>query len=180
MSRLSVLKWSDGWVSSPTNTTNWCRESHTCCCGKLYKQPRKRRRTHHAHVWWQLRAKIGHYAAENGNRATEDKFTAEFDYAIPESSVRNMKLICHLRDLTTGRPLTLGSHDVEEKDYATNLRLAGGGGGWLSTTSLQWRAASRPFLSTHHGDSMIIDKSWAGSLLMMGGHVKRKGTKAAR
>ena len=39
----------------------------------------------------QLRAKIGRYAAENGNKATVEKFSAELAHAIPESTVRNMK-----------------------------------------------------------------------------------------
>ena len=49
-----------------------------------------------------LRAKIGRYAAENGNKAAVSHFTVKLGRMIPESTVRGMKSI-YLRELESGK-----------------------------------------------------------------------------
>ena len=86
-----------------------------------------------------LRAKIGRYAAENGNKAAVSHFKVKLGRMIPESTVRGMKSI-YLRELESGkdplevtqlphqaaRSLKLGEYDGMVKEYIHALRRAGG------------------------------------------------------
>ena len=87
-----------------------------------------------------LRAKIGRYAAENGNKAAVSRFSTELGQVIPESNVRGMKSnylrmlekakdpveVRQLPHQLRGRPLKLGNYDGMVKEYIHALRLAGG------------------------------------------------------
>ena len=142
------------------------------------------------------RARIGRYAAENGNKAAVEKFSAELGYIVPESTVRGMKT-AYLRELkkakdssgvktlphqNKGRPLKLGKYDEQVREYIRSLRLAGG----IVSRSIVVSAAKGiiqhydPSYLQEHGGELVVDDSWAKSLLNRMGYVKRKGTKAAR
>ncbi len=144
----------------------------------------------------EIRARIGRYAAENGNKKAVTKFSGELGSAIPESSVRNMKnaylkqldkvkspeQIKKLPHSSRGRPLKLGEYDDIVKEYVHHLRLAGG----IINRSIVI-AAARGILShlapvrlKEHGGDIEIERSWAQSFLGRLGYVRRKGTKAAR
>ena len=84
----------------------------------------------------ETRAKIGRYAAENGNKAAVDK---EFNHSVPESTIRGRKT-AYLKMLESvddpdeiqklphglrGRPLKFGEYDDKVKQYIHKLRLAG-------------------------------------------------------
>ncbi len=105
---------------------------------KKKKRKKKRKGTYQTYSD-EIRARIGRYAAENGNKKAVTKFSGELGSAIPESSVRNMKAylkqldkvkfpeqIKKLPHSSRGRPLKPGEYDDIVKLYVHHLRLAGG------------------------------------------------------
>ena len=74
-----------------------------------------------------MRARIGKYAAENGNAAAVRKFTKILEFSVPESTVRGfktryLKKLKHSKSPVTalphaikGRPLKLGECPYECK-----------------------------------------------------------------
>jgi hypothetical protein len=141
------------------------------------------------------RAKIGKFAAENGNKAAVAKFTKELGKPVNESTVRSLKT-CYLNALKStgnesvstlehgnrGRPLHLGAIDRDVIDYVKKLRAAGG----IVNKSIIIAAATgivkhkRPSLLRENGGGIEIGRGWAQNLMLRMGFVKRKGTKAAR
>ena len=88
----------------------------------------------------ELRAKIGKFAAESGNKAAIERFSREVGKPLSKSTVRGFKKRYYeaLRQNRTGEPVTrlehhlrggplkLGNLDSSVQDYIRKLRLAGG------------------------------------------------------
>lgn len=135
------------------------------------------------------RAKIGRYAAENGNKATIVHFSKILGFELPESTVRGMKKayldelktkknpteITELEHKLRGKPLKLGSFDRIVQDYIRKLSESGGviNKNIVKATALgilkfymykKWQELK----------DMITD-SWARSLMQRMNMVKRKG-----
>ena len=162
---------------------------------KELMENRKRRGEYHVYDD-EVRAKVGRYAIENGNKAAVTKYSAMLGHPISESTVRGLKkrylaelervkdpaMVKKLPRCKAGRPLKLGKYDDDVKKYVTSLRLAGG----IVNRSIVIAAAkgivegSDPSRLTEHGGDISLDVSWAQSFLQRLGYVRRKGTKAAR
>ena len=145
----------------------------------------------------ETRAKIGRYAAENGNKAAVDKFSTELSRPVSESSVRGMKKAYYIelrkqRDHTVeitrlehrfrGRPLLLGKLDDNVQEYIRKLRLAGCvvNRTIVVATGKGIVEHLQPALLREHGGPVELGRKWAESLMRRMGLVKRKATKAAR
>ena len=157
---------------------------------------RKKRRGLYSHYDAGLRAKMGRYAAENGNKAAANFYSAKLGRPVPESTIRGMKAsylrvleevkdplkVTELQHKLRGRPLKLGEYDGMVKDYIHALRLAGG----IVNRSIVVAAATGiiehldPSRLSKHGGDITIEHAWAKSFLSRLGFVRRKGTKAAR
>ena len=141
------------------------------------------------------RSKIGRYAAEHGPTKASRHFT------VPESTARLLKKqysaelnhrrknggeipeVTSLPTKTRGRPLLLGSTlDVQVREYITALRDAAG----VVNTAIVVAAAegivaaADRSLLRQHGGTLVLTKSWAKSLMIRMGFVKRKGSTAAK
>ena len=143
-----------------------------------------------------LRAKIGRYAVENGNKAAVSRFSTELGQVIPKSTVRGMKsnYICVLekakdqvevRQLPLqlrGCPLKLWNYDGMVKEYIHALRCTGG----IVNRSIVVVAATGilehldPSRLSQNGGDITVETTWAKSFLSRIGFVHRKGTKVAR
>ncbi len=143
-----------------------------------------------------MKAKIGRYAAENGNIAAVKKFSKELERNIPESSVRHFKK-CYYEELKTqkepdkvteitnktqGRPLTLGELDSECVSYIKKIRLAGGVVNRpVVTAAIKGiLIAKKPSWLRENGGHIDLNRGMVESFIRRLGYVKRKGTKAAR
>ena len=142
----------------------------------------------------ELRAKIGRYAAENGNAACMRKYSKELNKTLNESTIRGMKSaylkklqsgedVTSLPGKTRGRPLLIGNYwDEKVKAYVGALRRNGacvsskiviaGAIGLLKT--------AKPPVLVEHGGTVNLDKTWAKSILTRMGYSKRKGTKGVK
>ena len=140
-----------------------------------------------------LRAKIGRYAAENGNKAAVSHFTVKLERMIPESTVRGMKSI-YLRELESekdplevtqlphqlrGHPLKLGEYDGMVKENIHALRRAGG----IVNRSIVVAAATGilehldPSRLSQHGGDITVELTWAKSFPSRLGYVRRREQK---
>lgn len=156
-----------------------------------------RKRKSYAHYDDELKARIGRFAAENGNKAAVDKFSRELDRPLMESSVRNFKKkyyaelrvvgepskVTVLPRLKAGRPTVLPAHiESAVKDYLCKLRQNGG----IVNKTVVISAATGTV--EHHDKSLLkkyggvidLNRYWAESFMSRMGLVKRKATKAAR
>ena len=144
----------------------------------------------------EMRAKIGKFAAESGNKAAVVKFSRETGKPVSESTVRGLKKsycdtlkrnrqgepVTRLEHGLRGRPLKLGNLDAHVQDYIRKLRLAGG----IINRAIVIAAATG--IVEHHNSAMLrehggpieLGKKWADSILSRINLVKRKGTKVAR
>ena len=149
------------------------------------------------------RAKIGKYAAENGNTKACGYFFKAWKREIPESTVRRLKneylkelnekrmagydekecTVTCLPTQSRGRPLLVGVElDVAIQDYIRTLRQAGG----VVNTAIVMAAAegiisSRcPGKLQKQGGDIQIGKDWAKSLMSRMGFVKRKVSNAGK
>lgn len=141
------------------------------------------------------RALIGKYAAEHGPTKASRHFK------VPESTARLMKKqylvelhaqrlncqgvpeVTRLPTKQCGRPLLLGSTvDDQVKEYITALRAIAG----VVNTAIVLAAAEGIVSATdrsllrQHGGTLVLTKSWAKSLLIRMGFVKRKGSNSAK
>ena len=144
----------------------------------------------------QLRAKIGRYAAENSVVAAARKFSQDIGSPLNESTVRGMKkaylskmqeagpepideLARHFR----GRPVLLGKEtDLKVQRFIRALRESGGPVSTplvMAATKGLLKNETPPILSDF-GGPVVLEKTWARSLLQRMHFTKRKGTKAAR
>jgi hypothetical protein len=101
---------------------------------------RKRPRGSYTDYSPELRAKIGKFPAESGNKAAIEKFFKEVGKPVSKSTVRDLKKhyyeafkqnwtgepVSQLNHGLRGRPLKLGDLDSNVQDYIRNLRLSGG------------------------------------------------------
>ena len=150
----------------------------------------------------QQRAKIGKYAAENGPTRAAKHFTATWGIQINESTARRFKseylnkldeaiksakgegstsntvvAVDKLEIKQKGRPLLLGTDlDAAVQEYIQSLRMAGG-----VVNTLVVMGAAEGIVAVRdvsklvsHGGHIEITKTWARSLLIRMGFVKRK------
>lgn len=167
--------------STPTSTLS--QEVKEKCDEEVNKevQKKKRKGSKHSHYTPEIRAKIGRYAAENGNSSASQKFR------VPESTVRGFKTqylqkLKHVKDpenITTlhhkllGRPLKLGSLDKEVQKYITELLSTGA----VVNRSIVKGAAAGiiKYYKPSDATNIEITDSWARSILNRMNLVKRKG-----
>ena len=163
----------------------------------MESQPCRRKRSgSYTYYPPKLRAKIGRFAAESGNKAAVEKFSKELGKPVSESTVRGFKKkyyeaskgnqtgepIARLEHGLRGRPLKLGDLDSNVQDYLKKLRVAGG----VVNRAIVIAAAKgivehhNPAMLYEHGGTVELGKKWADSLLSRMNFVKRKATKAAR
>ena len=146
-----------------------------------------------------MRAKIGRYAAEMGVVAAARRFSKELSRPVNESTVRGMKKayllqlnqgadvnpgpITDLPQKCRGRPLLLGNEgDERVRKFVTALRDSGGPISTsivIAATKGLLRKCDPPLLKDF-GGPIILEKTWARSLLQRMNFTKRKGTKAAK
>ena len=169
------------------------REVNKAVLGQLSKN--RKRPSSHNYYDPELRAKIGKFAAESGNKAAVEKFSKELGRPVSESTVRGIKKAYYLAlkhkngDPVTrlehglrGRPLLLGDLDAHAQEYIRKLRLAG----CIVNRYIVIAAATgvihhNNLVLLHvHGGPLELGKKWADSILLRMGLVKRKATKAAR
>ena len=152
----------------------------------------------------QQRAKIGKYAAENGPTRAVKHFTATWGIHINESTARRLKseYLKKLKEVVSevksaggeeskpketainsleikrkGRPLLLGADlDAAVQEYIQSLRMVGG-----VVNTLVVMAAAEGIVAVRdvsklvsHGGHTEITKTWARSLLIRMGYIKRK------
>ena len=146
----------------------------------------------------ELRAKIGRYAAEMGVNAAAKRFSKELNRPVNESTVRGMKkayllrqdqraddseLITTLPQKSRGRPLLLGAEwDKNVRKFVTAVRNSGGPISTsivIAATKGLLKKCDPPILKDF-GGSIILEKTWARSLIERMNFTKRKGTKAAK
>ena len=144
-------------------------------------KPCKRRSTTHFHYHAEIRAKIGKYAAENGNKNTTEKFSGELLKPVNESTVRGFKKayylelkkgndpdeILELKHGLRGKPKKLGDLDQNVQKYVRKLCAA--------RTPVNCSiviAAARgvvqhhsPSLLTEHGGNLELGRKWAESFM---------------
>ena len=147
-----------------------------------------------------LRAKIAQYAIQNGNAAAVRKFSKEFDTPLNESTVRSLKksyvtaqearkrktgevdiVLESLPPKKRGRPLLLSDNlDTQVQAYVKVSR----GQGCIINTSLVIAGAMGIIKKTNpallENNPELLSKSWAKSVLIRMGYVKRRGTTTAK
>ena len=99
-------------------------------------QPRRRKRSGtYTYYPPELRAKIGNFAAESGNKLAVERFSKELGKPVSESTVRGFKKnyyeaskhnrtgepIARLEHGLRGQPLKLGDLDTNVQDYVRTL-----------------------------------------------------------
>ena len=157
---------------------------------------RKRKSTNNCFYDPTMRAKIGRFAAENGNKRAVEKFSCELKRPLSESTVRGFKkayyselkkvkdpdMISELTHGARGRPVKLGDLDQKLQAYISKLRAAG----TPVNRSIVIAAARgmvmyhNPSLLPERGGKLELGRKWAESLMSRMGLVRRKATKAAR
>ena len=168
---------------------------------KVMEAAKCRKRKPYKKISDSLRAQIGGYALENGNAAAVRRFSKEFETSLSESTVRSLKkgyisardalkrksdedtTLESLPPKKRGRPLLLSeSIDKQVQAYVKNSREQG-----CIVNSTLVIAAARGILkkcdsslakSNENGE--MLTKSWAKSVLIRMGFVKRKGTTTAK
>ena len=154
-------------------------------------QPRRRKRSGtYTYYPPELRAKIGNFAAQSGNKAAVEKFSKELGKPVSESTVRGFKKNYYeaskrnwtgepIARLEHGLRLKLGDLDSNVQDYIRKLRVAGG----VVNRAIAAKGIvehHNPAMLREHGGTVELGKKWADSILSRMNFVKRKATKAAR
>ena len=142
-----------------------------------------------------LKAKIGKYAAENGNTAASRHFSKDLEKPLSEGTIRGFKSkyldeLSRKRkaneDLTTeslpdkkrGRPLLLGEElDHKVQAYVQALRDSGGSvSSAIVSTAAKGILLKVKKMLPEYGGQATLTKAWAQSLLNCMGFVKCRGT----
>ena len=147
-----------------------------------------------------LRAKIAQYTLKNGNAAAVRKSSKEFNTPLNESTVRSLKksyvtaqearkrkmgevdiVLESLPPKKRGRPLLLSDNlDTQVQAYVKASRSQG----CIINTSLVIAGAMGIIKKTNPGllenNPELLSKSWAKSVLIRMGYVKRRGTTTAK
>ena len=160
------------------------------------KRRSSKRKNTNFHYDAEIRAKIGRYAAENGNKNAVEKFSRELQRPLSESTVRGFKKayyfelrkakdpdnILELKHGLRGKPKKLGDLDQKVQKYICKLHSAG-----TPVNHSIVIAAARgvvqyhsPSLLPEHGGNLELGRKWAESMMTRMGLVRRKATKAAR
>ena len=196
---MSLFKYFKRAESLPTASQTGIGEQLTAAANKEVERAistttSSGKRKRYATYTDQDRAKIGRYAAENGNVATLKRFKSEHEDLV-ESTVRSFKKKyleavkekkCAAQDYTDvaaipslkRRPLTLGDIDSEVQLYIRALRAAG-----TPVNTAIVIAAAKGIVMTknrtllaEYGGHVCLTASWAKSLLIRMGMVYRKAS----
>ena len=164
----------------------------------LVKKPgRKRSSTTYHRYEPEIKAKIGRYAAENGNVAAVNKFSKVLGYELHEATVRNFKrayceklrvvkdpeAITKLDNRKLGRPTTLSTEmELALKEYIRKLRQNSAIVNRMIVISAAYGIVEyfNKGLLKEFGGTLELTRVWVQSFMSRIGLVKRKGTKAAR
>ena len=179
-------------------------ESANSAVGELASDepaPKRRKTTIHTYDA-KVRAQISKYTSQNDPQAAVNHFSKSCGHKIPESTLRKFRdaYLAELKRQTStvrhggaitisslptkpkGMPLKLGDLDWPIQSYIRKLRAAGG----IINADVVVASATGVVLSKNrallkqYGGSIVIERSWAKSLLTRMKFTKRKGSTAAK
>ena len=195
---MSILQYFSSQLPSHKDTaigeiaTREANKSVKRALEKQQSQQQGKKIKRHTHFTDIDRAEIGKYAAENGNASAQRYLKSKFP-DLGESTVRSFKkkylavvakgeTVTCIPSKKAGRPLNLGDIDGEVQSYIKSLRAAGtpiSAPIVIAAAEGIVRARDRTLLADH-GGSIILNRSWAVSLMRRMGYSRRKATTQAK